>query len=112
MEIIIEVNSDTLNRLDSTLSSQVLDYFIKSSSEGLSGYIAQNTPVLTGALRSSWTPRLTTQELHITTDKHYAGFVEEGTRFMTGRHMAKKGLEQFEPHIPKLLRLAFAKKGV
>ena len=48
------------------------------------------TPVRTGYLASRWNTRLNGSVLVLENDAPYAGFVENGTRFMRARPMAKK----------------------
>lgn len=113
MEVVIDVDTKQMeNKLNHTLSSKVIHYFLESSQESLKTNIASHTPVITRNLQESWTPRLGQKEMKVTTDVHYARFVETGTRYFSGRHMAEFGAEQFKQKIRPLLANAFLKTGV
>ena len=63
------------------------------------GYIAALTPVRTGKLQSSISAEVFwggPQELDVNffSEVDYASFVEEGTKFFTGRHMFERGINE------------------
>ena len=113
MEVVIDVDTKQMeSKINHTLSNKIIHYFLESSQESLKTNIADRTPVKTNNLATSWTPRLGQKEMKVTTDVHYARFVETGTRYFRGRHMAEFGAEQFKQKIRPLLANAFLKAGV
>lgn len=53
--------------------------FLSLSEEELTGKIKKETPVDTGKLRGSWTPKLSRDKLEVKNTRNYAVFVEKGT---------------------------------
>ena len=76
MEIIIEFKEEPYIK---GVSSETIKYFYQISEEQLTNEIKNRTPVLTGNARGSWTPRLSSTQLTITTSVNYMPFLEVGT---------------------------------
>lgn len=75
---------------------------------------ADNSPVRTGALRSSWTVEIDPDEqcvyigvLEGDLEGDYAKFVELGTSKMQGRHMLKNAVESVMPLFEGIARTEF-----
>lgn len=67
---------------------KVTNTFLSLSSEQLTGDIKNQTPVDTGKLKGSWTPKLSRDKLVVKNSRNYAIFVEKGTGIFSseGRH--------------------------
>jgi len=57
----------------------VIRKFLEISKEQLTTEVKRETPVDTGKLRNSWTPRVSNHRLTLTNSRNYAVFVEKGT---------------------------------
>lgn len=84
LNITVEKNPQLSNKLN----YKVFDYFLQLSSESLTSEIKKKTPVDHGALRGSWTPRISKNQLSVKNTRNYAVWVEKGTgMFSENPHM-------------------------
>jgi len=73
---------------------------IRATERDAINILRRNTPVDTGLLRSKWGAIPKTgrgyAQLTLYNNTYYAGYVEEGTRHMRGRFMARRSLPQIQ----------------
>ncbi|WP_292475441.1 HK97 gp10 family phage protein [Methanosphaera sp.] len=84
----IEIRLAEQSKLFKNQPEKVVSTFLSLSSEELTSQIKKKTPVDTGKLRGSWTPKLTKDRLVVQNTRNYALFVEKGTGIFAteGRH--------------------------
>lgn len=76
MEIIIEFKDEAKLNM---VTSKTIKYFLQMSQEQLTNEIKDRTPVKTSNARNSWTPKLSNNELRISSSVNYMPFLETGT---------------------------------
>ena len=74
---------------------KVEDEFAQEFADEFERRVKTRTPVDTGRLRSGWETNVTADEITISNDVEYAGFVEDGTEHMSGAHMLKTTQSEF-----------------
>ena len=84
----IEIRLAEQSKLFKNQPEKVVSTFLSLSSEELTTQIKKKTPVDTGKLRGSWTPKLSKDKLVVQNTRNYALFVEKGTGIFAteGRH--------------------------
>lgn len=93
--------TDRLNNID--------DQFADAFAEEFEARVKRRTPVRTGRLQAGWETEVTEDEINISNDVEYAGFVEDGTENMSGAHMLKVTISEV-PAISKQAQKNIRKK--
>ncbi len=81
---------------------KVDDDFAQGFADEFEDRVKRRTPVRTGRLQSGWEADVSEDEIVISNDVEYAGYVEDGTEHMSGAHMLKVTMSE----IPEIARIA------
>lgn len=73
-----------------------VDDFIQEFADEFLDRVARRTPVRTGRLKAGWDVEVSTDEITVENNVPYAGFVEDGTEFMSGAHMLKTTVSEID----------------
>ena len=99
-------NAEVFARITQRLV-EVEDDFAEEFAEEFKRRVKARTPVDTGRLKAGWETKVTDDEITISNDVEYAGFVEDGTEHMSGAHMLKTTQSEFH----EIARIAMTKVG-